>query len=45
MKNIDRMKVLQTAALPMVRAMRLILCDVLPARLTSLPSPQFSRID
>jgi hypothetical protein len=45
MKNTDRMKVLQTAALPMVRAMPAVFGEVLPARLAPLPSSSFSRID
>jgi hypothetical protein len=41
----DRKKVLQTATLKTVRAMRAVFCEVLPARLAPLTSPQFSRID
>jgi len=42
--NTDRMKVLQMTILKTVRAMRAVLCDVLPARQTPLPSPLFSLI-
>jgi hypothetical protein len=42
---INRTKVLQISTLRTVRSMRAILCDVLPSRLTPLPSPQVSRID
>jgi hypothetical protein len=41
----DRKKILQTSALMWVRAMRSVLCEVPPARLTPLSYPQFSRID
>jgi hypothetical protein len=37
--NTDRKKVLQMTILAMMRAMRSVLCDVLPARLTPWPSP------
>jgi hypothetical protein len=42
--NTDRKKVLQTGVLTMMRVMRSVLCEVHPARLTPLPSPQVSRL-
>ena len=42
--NTARVKPL-LSILQAVRAMRVVLCDILPARRTPLPSPQFSRID
>jgi hypothetical protein len=38
-------KPLEIARTATVRAMRAVSCDVLPARRTPLPSPQFSRTD
>jgi hypothetical protein len=43
--NTVREKALEIARLPTVRAMRAVFCDVLLARLTPLPSPQFGSID
>jgi hypothetical protein len=43
--NTVREKALEIARLPTVRAMRSVFCDVLLARLTPLPAPQFGSID
>jgi hypothetical protein len=44
--SIDREKFLRIGvSMRAVRAMRAVLCEVLPARRTPLPSPQFSCID
>jgi hypothetical protein len=43
--NTVREKVLQTATFKTVRAMRAVFREVLLARLTPLPSPQFGSID
>jgi hypothetical protein len=44
-RSTDRKKILQITTLRPVRGMRAVFSEVLPARRTPLPSPQFSRIE
>jgi hypothetical protein len=43
--NTDRTKVLQITTFMAMRAMRAVFREVLPARRTPLPAPQFCRTD